>query len=464
MVDGADNAGPVDRLQNLLLEMTGRIDDDAVNSARELLGVGQPGAAAELLVGCLVAGGVPVTPTQQYHLRWILDQSRSRGSLVDRLQVLEGLPLEPHRFAEAELSDGEISEALRPVARRLTGLRALWCVARTTPAGVTYGAVPQSVLIAEVVADSAVPAAGYQILEALRAAGITCAVDVFSSGAELPDYHRQALAVARKVDVGGAATAPSANHARAPRRSSGGEPAGASVSDIVGDPPAGVPPAPSPAPEPAATNPVADELPARHADPGPVSTEERARAEMPASAEAPARSDIAAPADIPAPPGDPVPPRATAPPEPAAENVRPPETAAPAEPAPVADEALQEQADPAGANNPRVPAAVDAKLTDRERNLLQKLHEELAHREQGRSGERDGGSEATQQVPLPPRESGRHDGAHQAGAQREGARPDTTSGEPTTANREDPRLATMPGTAGFPPIGASGSNPGPSQP
>ena len=75
MVDVAEGAGPVERLHNLLLALTGRVDDDAVNSVREMLGLGQLDAAAEFLVGCLLAGRIPVTSTEQYHLRRVLDDT-----------------------------------------------------------------------------------------------------------------------------------------------------------------------------------------------------------------------------------------------------------------------------------------------------------------------------------------------------------------------------------------------------
>ncbi len=449
MVDGADSAGPVDRLQNLLLDMTGRIDDDAVNTARELLGAGQPGAAAELLVGCLLAGGIPVTPSQQYHLRWVLEQCRSRRTLVDRLQVLDGIPSDPHRFGEPDLSEGEIAAALRPVARRLTGLRALWCVSRTTPAGVTYGAVPQHVLIAEVVSDSAVPAAGYQMLEALRSAGINCSVDVFSSGTDLPDYHRNALSAARKVDVGAAAVgAQPANHARAPRRSSGGEPAGASASDAVGEPPAGVPPAPvervaeaSPGATqrgpPRAGSVEAGGIDARGIDAGGVD---------------------AGPSGV----------------EPSTGPLPEPPSAEPPRAAPPRAEAEPREQAGQGANNPRVPAAVDAKLTDRERNLLRKLHEELAQREQDKPVGR-GESEATEQVSLSrlgsPANGASANGASANVTEAAGPGPNGTGPNGTgpngmgaeaspgsggvPGNQYDSRWATMPGTGGFPPIGSS---------
>ena len=331
-MDVAEGAGPGDRLHNLLLAMTGRVDDDAVNSARELLGSGQLDAAAEFLTGCLVAGRIPVTSTEQYHLRRVLDETRSQQRLADRLHVLDTVPDEGHRFTDQGESDDEVVAALAPVTSRLPGVRAVWCAWRVTPAGVTYGAVPRRVLLAEVGAEGSVTAAGYQLLEALRRAGVGASVEVFGSGADLPEYHRNALAAAHRVhlDMPPVTTGSNGmNRARAPRVSSGGESAGGR------------------------------DLPSEQAAPQP----ER----LPVAETAPEPETAPAP---PAPPAPAAPPAPPAPAAPVAEEVEP--------------AAQQQEGKPE--KNMKVPAAVDAKLTDRERNLLRKLHEELAQREQDRTG------------------------------------------------------------------------------
>ncbi len=360
VVDMAEG-GSVDRLHTLLLAMTGRVDDDAVNSAREMLGIGQLAAAAELLTGCLLAGRIPVTPGEQSELRRVLDEARSQRALADRLHVVEVLPTDDHRFSEQNRPDSDIAEALQPVAQRLTGVRALWCAWRSTPAGVTYGAVPRRVLLAEVGSEGSVTAVGYQLLEALRRAGLGCSVDVFNTSTDLPDYHRKALSVARRVHVDIAAVSYQNGHSRAPRASSGGESA-SSGSDLPARPPA-------PQQEPEVT---ALAVPEQSAEfPVPVS---------PSPAESTNKIDKAA----------------------AAESPEDPES-----------------------KNMRVPAAVDAKLTDRERNLLRKLHEELAQREQDRGGS--------------------------------GHQKDADSGSSGRGGRQD-SWNTMPGsggTGGFPPIGAA---------
>ncbi|SDX94135.1 hypothetical protein SAMN05216215_1017154 [Saccharopolyspora shandongensis] len=353
MVDVAEGAGPVDRLHNLLLAMTGRVDDDGINSARELLGIGQPGAAAEYLTGCLLAGRIPVNASEQYHLRRILDETRSTQVLADRVNVVDSVPADEHRFGEPAEDDGDLLAALAPVAARLQGVRGLWCATRTTPAGASYGAVPRRILLAEVSPDGSTTAVAYQLIEALRRAGINCSVDVFDSGAELPEYHRDALAAAHRVHL----DAPSA------------------------------PPAERPA--------AREERPAAR--------EERPAAREERPAERPAEQPRRVVEERPAEPERSIP-------QPARPVSRP-------EPEPALAQAAEAQAE---ASAMRVPPAVDAKLTDRERNLLRKLHEELAQREQDRSGSR------------------RQNGA---------------------SNGEEGWTSTMPGgTGGFPPIGAAPVN------
>lgn len=375
-----DGAGTADRLHTLLLAMSGRVDDDAVNSTREMAGAGQLDAAAEFLVGCLLAGRIPVTSTEQYELRRALDETRSQHTLADRLQVVDSVPPERHRFSDQHESDDDLIAALSPISARLTGVRALWCAWRASPAGVTYGAVPRRVLLAEVGAEGSSAAVGYQLLDALRRAGISCSVDVFTSGSELPEYHRDAMASARKVhlnvpvDVGHT----SANHARAPRGSSGG--------DSSRTEPARADELRSPAPP---------ELPTRSARPKPAEAPERdsglpSEPSLPESTGMPAETSMGAPGFS-------------------------DEPTLMSEPAAAQAQGEQDTAEQSGdAENMRVPAAVDAKLTDRERNLLRKLHEELAHREQ------EDGSEDEQAVP-------------------------------TGAGQSD-SFSTMPGTGGFPPI------------
>ncbi|MFD5830945.1 hypothetical protein [Lentzea sp. NPDC060358] len=88
-----DGVGLPVRLHDLLLSMAGRIDDAALSQAREFLAVGELDRAVEMLVGTLLAGGIPVLPDERAAITWALHEVRSDASLTDRLPVAEMLPL-----------------------------------------------------------------------------------------------------------------------------------------------------------------------------------------------------------------------------------------------------------------------------------------------------------------------------------------------------------------------------------
>lgn len=439
MLDVAETAGPGDRLHTLLLAMTGRVDDDAVNGTRELLGMAQLDTAAHFLTGCLLAGRIPVSTNEQYHLRRALHELHADAGLAERLSVVQERQDATHRFdLRAAESDWDVSATLAPIANRLVGLRGLWTTWRTTPAGDSYGAVPRRVLLAEVGADGSTAAVGYQLLEALRRADVACSVDVFASGMELPEYHREALAAASRLHLETTpshgddsvrmpeqvvtATVEPAAHS-SPRDPAGMARASARESDTESAPPpaTSVPTPADSAPAPAqeasdayATSPVAVEADtAVLADPSPTEASSGAWSAEPQLAE-------------------------QVEPEPAFPVATPLDTSARQEDATSREQALRERREeelreqarreeelreeamragldsevsvselpaeePGGGHETgaadgatgsdeksgsvRVPPAVDAKLTDRERNLLRKLHEELAQREQDRTSE-----------------------------------------------------------------------------
>ncbi|WP_406693043.1 hypothetical protein REH65_16195 [Saccharopolyspora sp. ID03-671] len=351
MVDVAEAAGPVDRLHGLLLAMTGRVDDDGIDGARELLGIGQPDAGAEYLAGCLLAGRIEVTAAEQYHLRRVLEETRSQPQLADRLAVVDSLLPEHHKFNAPDSDDSDLELALKQVGGRLTGLRGLWVTNRTTPAGTSYGAVPQGVLLAEVGPDGSGPAVAYQLISALRRAGLRYAVDVFATGADLPEYHRDALSTARRVRL-----------------------------DIA--------PAERTAP-PVVPRPEQVVEPRQVAEP-------RQETRQEARQEARQVAEHRQPEEPPSPPPAPPAPVEESRPEGVSHAVAEPQHEFPGE---SPEDAQPETAAEQTGVMMRVPAAVDAKLTDRERNLLRKLHEELAHREQDGPGKRQGEDGRTSTMP-----------------------------------------------------------------
>jgi hypothetical protein len=216
--DVATGDGLPDRLHDILLRMAGRVDDDALTSARELVAIAESDRAVELLVGCLIAGGVPVTPAENGQLRALLDQSRSEPALADRLKVRDTWYAPPHRFSYEPDAGAGVGAALAPVVDFLIGVRSVAAVWRVTPAGATPGAVPQRVVLVEIGPDGFAPATAYRIAQALEAAGIRAVVEVLKSGADRGDYHKLAAQDAKPINLSGqhaAATAPSGGGRRA---------------------------------------------------------------------------------------------------------------------------------------------------------------------------------------------------------------------------------------------------------
>ena len=203
MSDVATGDGLPDRLHDILLRMAGRIDDDALTSARELVAIAESDRAVELLVGCLIAGGVPVTPAENGQLRALLDQSRSDPALADRLKVRDTWYAPPHRFSYEPDAGAGVGAALVPVVDFLIGVRSVHAVWRVTPAGATPGAVPQRVVLVEIGPDGFAPATAYRVAQALDEAGIRAVVEVLKTGADRSDYHQLAVGDAKPINLSG---------------------------------------------------------------------------------------------------------------------------------------------------------------------------------------------------------------------------------------------------------------------
>ncbi|GGU49288.1 hypothetical protein [Lentzea flava] len=344
-----DGVGLPVRLHDLLLSMAGRVDDDALSQAREFLAVGELDRAVEMLVGTLLAGGIPVLPDERAAITWALHEVRSDASLTDRLPVVEVLPFVRHRFTAEGDPAADLSGVLSRAVSVLPDIRSVRCVWRSSPAGSTPGPLPQRVVLVDIGPQGFAPATAYRVDSVLRKAGIRAAVEVLTVGTQLSDYHASATTASRPVPISGTPMAP---------------------------PPS---PAPAMAHEPAATwFDQSDELPA----PAPVAepTPAPEPAEETGSRRARTNNTKALEGSQPFPP-KPVKRISMAPAEPEIEALP--------EPMPInraevttelkPDELAALQA--ALAESPE-PSSVDANLSERERALLQQLHEELAQREQ----------------------------------------------------------------------------------
>jgi hypothetical protein len=191
------------RVHDLLLTFAGRIDDDGLADARELLASMEVDRALEFLVGCLVAGRVAVTGAQRAELDALFAEVRLDPSGLGRLVVDESAGVLHHRFGGGTV-DGEsaalgVAEAASMALDVLPDVRSVFVVWRLTPAGPVSGPVPHRVVLVGVGPNGTAPATSLRLEHALRAAGIRASVEVLRDGAEAPDYHHAAMQHATQV-------------------------------------------------------------------------------------------------------------------------------------------------------------------------------------------------------------------------------------------------------------------------
>ena len=192
----------------LLLELAGRLDDDLLAWARELVAVGEEGQAVELVSAALAAERVALPPAVRTAV-----VAASRSAHTDLDAETELVPaveecLTGHRFDASAGSGDRIAAVLAGLpARRLAGctLHLSW---RRTPAGAAPGPVPRPVVLVETGPDRSADVLAYLLATELDRAGVKASVEVFTTGNALPAYHVAALRSARRVEVGASVIAP----------------------------------------------------------------------------------------------------------------------------------------------------------------------------------------------------------------------------------------------------------------
>jgi hypothetical protein len=199
------------RIHDLLLGLAGRLDDDALADARELLASAELDRSLDFAVGCLVAGRIVVTGAQRDELRALLTRVNLDPVVVDRLLVNNAAAVVRHRFGGgavggAQAGDG-VTDAARHVLEVLPDVRTVWAVWRFTPAGAVSGPVPHRVVLVGVGPHGFAPATSYRMEDALRRAGIRASVEVLRDGVDPSEYHRAAMQHATQVQVAREASA-----------------------------------------------------------------------------------------------------------------------------------------------------------------------------------------------------------------------------------------------------------------
>ena len=182
-----------DPIHELLLRLAGRLDDDLLADARELVAVGEDGHALELVTAALAADATPLPPPVRAEL--VNAAAAARIDLDADAALAPAAPdTTAHRFSATAAADVPVVAAVRELPNRLregVRLRLTW---RQTPAGPVPTPLPQPVLLVETAADGRPgEVLAYQVGAAMARSGVHVAVEVLTSGRPLTSYHAAAL-------------------------------------------------------------------------------------------------------------------------------------------------------------------------------------------------------------------------------------------------------------------------------
>ncbi|TDV40635.1 hypothetical protein [Actinophytocola oryzae] len=195
------------RIHDLLLSLAGRLDDDALADARQMLASAELDRSLEFLAGCLAAGRVVLTHEQHAELATLFNDTYLDQAVIDRIMVTDRMNIGRHRFAFGSVEGREpergVADAVRSVLGVLPDVRSMWCVWRLTPAGPSSGPVPHLLVLVGIGPGGFPPATAYRVEDALRRSGIRASVEVLMDGVEPGEYHREAMRNARQIPFDG---------------------------------------------------------------------------------------------------------------------------------------------------------------------------------------------------------------------------------------------------------------------
>jgi hypothetical protein len=206
----APTSDPVDdpTVHELLLALAGRLDDDLLAWARELVAVGEEGQAVELATAALAAERVALPPALRAAAVAAARAAHTDLNVERELAPAVSDDANGHRFDAAVAPADRVAAVLAALpARRLAGctFHLTW---RLTPAGTAPGPVPRALLLVEAGPDRSADVLAYLLATELDRAGLPTSVEVFTTGAVLPAYHVAALRSARRIEVGATVIAP----------------------------------------------------------------------------------------------------------------------------------------------------------------------------------------------------------------------------------------------------------------
>ncbi len=189
-----------DTTHDLLLALAGRVDDDLLAWARELVAVGEDGHAVEMLTAGLTADRVALPAAVRARLVELARTARIELDADAELAPAGPAERTEHRFAADEVAAGRVAAVLAGLpARQLHDCRVL-LTHRRTAAGSAPGPLPHPVLIVEVEPGTRRPdMLSYQLTVALERSGLPASVEVLTVGRTVPAYHAEALRSARPL-------------------------------------------------------------------------------------------------------------------------------------------------------------------------------------------------------------------------------------------------------------------------
>jgi hypothetical protein len=178
---------------DLLLALAGRVDDDLLRWARELVALGEDARAVEMLTASLVAARAVLPPPVRSALVAAAHTARTDLGPAAALPPPQPESGTEHRFAAPGGDDPVAGAVLDFPARPLTGCRVL-LARRLTPAGAAPGPLPHPVVLVRVHDHTRrADVLAYQLGAALERAGAPASVEVLPADGPVPAYHAAAL-------------------------------------------------------------------------------------------------------------------------------------------------------------------------------------------------------------------------------------------------------------------------------